>query len=586
MLNYGNFVSRALLSRSTAEAEAAILSDGGLAADPPPSLSDSELKVSDMYYFELFHLNPIRANITFLPLPNPDKLEGEDDDDESVIERVLGFVGALASIERAPLELNGLMLEYPFTTQRDLTSRITQHYTMAALKQAYLLVGSADFLGNPVSLVSNLGTGVRDFFYEPAQGIVKSPQDFGKGLAKGTASLVKKSTYALFDTASKLTGTVAKVGATLTMDDDYKRERAARSAVQAKHAGEGIMYGFRDFGIGLYKGVTGVVLEPIKGAQKEGALGLLKGVGRGMAGVVLKPVVGAVDIVTRTTEGIKNTTRYFDDKRKAPIRPPRFIGGDKLISTFNLDKSIGQQILRTVDVPQIRRDAFIAHKFLKDKSGKNDDVVVLTRLRIVLVTSQVIKTSSGFHVDWHELYKSMDNSGSLSHTLLTIFTDIQDSQIVDSFVAISRRPRAESSKKRSLRKIPFHDPQDAQEVLQLLRATLGGNVTGAATQVVPLHGASRQREQDASSSSANSEVRIGMPSNSRDGPIADSSAAAGDVDVEIGLDPPMSVQDTKSERASRAPKRKGKRGEKSPLLGGAEAESEDGDSCCSCCSVC
>jgi hypothetical protein len=400
MLSYVNFVSLAMSSRSTAEAEATLLNDSGSAnSDPMPSLSNDELKVSDMFYFELFHLNPIRANITFLPLHNPDRLEGEDEDDESVIERVLGYVGALASIERAPLELNGLMLEHPFTTQRDLVSRITQHYTMAALRQAYLLVGSADFLGNPVSLVSNLGTGVRDFFYEPAQGIVKSPQDFGRGLAKGTASLVKKSTYALFDTASKLTGTVAKVGATLTMDDDYKRERAARSAVQAKHAGEGLMYGFRDFGIGLYKGVTGVVLEPIKGAKKDGALGFVKGVGRGMAGVVLKPVVGAVDIVTRTTEGIKNTTRYFDEKRKAPIRPPRYISSDKLISVYDLEKSLGQQILRTVDKPKLRREAYVFHMFLKDKSGKDDDIVLATRLGIIFITSQLIQASSGFHVE-------------------------------------------------------------------------------------------------------------------------------------------------------------------------------------------
>jgi vacuolar protein sorting-associated protein 13A/C len=39
-------------------------------------------------------------------------------------------------------------------------------------------------LGNPVGLVGNLGTGVADFFYEPAQGLVKSPKDFSVGLAK------------------------------------------------------------------------------------------------------------------------------------------------------------------------------------------------------------------------------------------------------------------------------------------------------------------------------------------------------------------------------------------------------------------
>lgn len=41
------------------------------------------------------------------------------------------------------------------------------------------IIGSADFLGNPVSLINNLGTGVYDFFYEPIKGVVKSPKDFG-----------------------------------------------------------------------------------------------------------------------------------------------------------------------------------------------------------------------------------------------------------------------------------------------------------------------------------------------------------------------------------------------------------------------
>jgi hypothetical protein len=42
------------------------------------------------------------------------------------------------------------------------------------------------------------------------QGIVNSPAQFGLGVAKGTGSLLKNTTYALFNTASKLTSTVAK----------------------------------------------------------------------------------------------------------------------------------------------------------------------------------------------------------------------------------------------------------------------------------------------------------------------------------------------------------------------------------------
>lgn len=53
-----------------------------------------------------------------------------------------------------------------------------------ALRQWYKVVGSVEVLGNPVGLVSSLGSGVMDFFYEPAKGLVKSPKDFGKGEAR------------------------------------------------------------------------------------------------------------------------------------------------------------------------------------------------------------------------------------------------------------------------------------------------------------------------------------------------------------------------------------------------------------------
>lgn len=38
----------------------------------------------------------------------------------------------------------------------------------------------------------------------------------------------------------------------------------------------------------LSKGITGVVEKPVEGLQKEGGLGLMKGIGIGVTGVVLK----------------------------------------------------------------------------------------------------------------------------------------------------------------------------------------------------------------------------------------------------------------------------------------------------------
>jgi vacuolar protein sorting-associated protein 13A/C len=215
------------------------------------------------------------------------------------------------------------------------------------------------------------------------------------------------------------------VGATLTMDDDYQRERAARAANQAKHAGEGIAYGFRDFGIGIYKGITGIVTEPIKGGKKDGALGVLKGVGKGLAGfgfisagvahlspivlkffsmnflrVVLKPAVGAVDLFTRTTEGIKNTTTYFDEKSKAPIRPSRYFPPDKLVTTYHLENSAGQQILKTVEPAEYRKEHYVSHMAVKEAC------VLATTARLLFLEQQVLQFGNVWNVEWAEVLQS------------------------------------------------------------------------------------------------------------------------------------------------------------------------------------
>lgn len=53
--------------------------------------------------------------------------------------------------------------------------------------------------------VNQLGAGVKDFFYEPAEGLMKSPTAFGKGVAKGTMSLVGNTTSGVLGFTTKIT---------------------------------------------------------------------------------------------------------------------------------------------------------------------------------------------------------------------------------------------------------------------------------------------------------------------------------------------------------------------------------------------
>lgn len=48
---------------------------------------------------------------------------------------------------------------------------------------------------------------------------------------------------------------------------------------------------------GIYKGISGIVTEPYKGAKSSGVKGGLKGAAKGIGGVVYRPVKGVCDFV-------------------------------------------------------------------------------------------------------------------------------------------------------------------------------------------------------------------------------------------------------------------------------------------------
>lgn len=108
--------------------------------------------------------------------------------------------------------------------------------------------------------------------------------------------------------------------------------------------------------MGLYNGVTGIYEKPKEGFAKEGGLGLLKGIGLGVSGVVIKPVVGAIDLVTKTTEGIRNTTTFFEERERHRVRLPRHIADDRVLRPYSRDAAIGAFLIRTQLPPPFNTD--------------------------------------------------------------------------------------------------------------------------------------------------------------------------------------------------------------------------------------
>lgn len=118
------------------------------------------------------------------------------------------------NINDAPIVFNAVLLEDLHTSFEGLLNQLMVKYRGEAIRQVHKVIGSADFIGNPVGLFTNITAGVQDVFYEPYHGIVvgEGIQELGLGLAKGARSLVKKTVFSVSDSVSKITSSVSKGG--------------------------------------------------------------------------------------------------------------------------------------------------------------------------------------------------------------------------------------------------------------------------------------------------------------------------------------------------------------------------------------
>jgi hypothetical protein len=81
-------------------------------------------------------------------------------------------------------------------------------------------------------------------------------------------------------------------------------DETVRKSDQVTDFASGQRAAWKEFGFGLYDGITGLVTQPVKGAQKEGAAGFIKGIGKGIGGVMLKPGAGFFAIPGYSMKGV------------------------------------------------------------------------------------------------------------------------------------------------------------------------------------------------------------------------------------------------------------------------------------------
>ncbi|KAI0068196.1 hypothetical protein BV25DRAFT_1793389 [Artomyces pyxidatus] len=337
-------------------------------------------------YFEVIELQPIRLSLSFM---RTERVSGEEKlsirNPLAVVVNALTM--AVGNVNDAPLELNALAIKDMRLTLPDLQTRITYHYRQEVLRQLYRILGSADFIGNPVGLFTNVSSGVADIFYEPFNGaVMHGNRELGIGIAKGAASFVKKTVFGVSDSVTKITGSIGKGLSAATLDSEYqKRRRMNQRRNKPRHAIYGMAAGAEAFASSIASGVEGIVMKPIEGAESEGALGFFKGVGKGMVGAVTKPVVGFFDLASNLSEGVRNTTMVFDNPARDRVRVPRHIPADGI--PYSAREALGQYWMKDLEHGAYRQDSYVAHINLPN----SDNVVLLTATRVLSFWTKTLR---------------------------------------------------------------------------------------------------------------------------------------------------------------------------------------------------
>lgn len=260
-------------------------------------------------------------------------------------------------VDAAPICLNALLIENVQPQRQDVFAQIVaQHYAKQFVGEAYKIVGSVSALGNPVGLVDSMGTGVKDFFYEPAQALMTSPNAFGTAMGRGTKSLFTHTASGLSDSTSKLIGGIGSGFAALSMDDDFE-EKQDRLAHARGSAGDSLAAGAEALGDGFKDGFAGILEKPTEGAQADGMSGFFKGVGKGLTGAVTKPLAGVFGAMAGVTGAVKAglATSLVNLQ---PIRLRRAMLND-VVTVYDQDAATAMNILaHHLEMPEETMQAY------------------------------------------------------------------------------------------------------------------------------------------------------------------------------------------------------------------------------------
>uniref|UniRef100_A0A8W8MIY9 Intermembrane lipid transfer protein VPS13-like C-terminal domain-containing protein n=1 Tax=Magallana gigas TaxID=29159 RepID=A0A8W8MIY9_MAGGI len=308
--------------------------------DPRSALAAATSVKTKRYYFGQLKIQSNQINLSML---TASKLSP----DLKALKRDMSL--PLVKFEDAKVDLDPFVKSNLFETMAFLQKEIGIHYTEELKSQAAKILGSVDFLGNPLGLFNDVTEGI--------SGLINDGNVGG---------LLKNVTHGVSNSAAKVVGSLSDGLETLNMDRNYqdRREQLKTSAQSSKGH---LLAGVKGFGNGLFGAVTSIFTQPYDGFKEDGIEGFVTGLGKGVIGTVTKPVVGVLDLASGAANAIKDTSSSSSRISPPPVRLPRCChGAGMLLPAYSKNQAKSQKLLHDLNkknldeffiaVEQLRRE--------------------------------------------------------------------------------------------------------------------------------------------------------------------------------------------------------------------------------------
>jgi len=312
---------------------------------------------SAKYCFSEFKIDTIRMSLSVYKTSKltPDLLR---------IKTRLGM--PLIQFENARIELAPFVLVHEYDSLMTIRNIVAKYYTQELKSHAMRILGSVDFLGNPLGLYA-------DFM-----------DSFSSVLTNGDVTeFVFNLTHGVANSASKFTSSLSNELTELTLDENHQETRETIRTSFNNGSFDHFIGGALGFAVGVFGGLTSVVSQTYRGFSRDGISGAVVGFGKGAIGTISKPVVGVLDLANGVASAIRETSRTADKMEIPRIRETRCCSTPgALLTPFSRSDSNGQKLLYSVNNYYLQ-EKFIA---LEQLDGSSEPLVgLVTNERVIFI---------------------------------------------------------------------------------------------------------------------------------------------------------------------------------------------------------